>query len=51
MGREAAVTNVRVALRCRPLSKKELGDGDVSVFSKDGSTARLYDPDAESEAE
>ncbi|KAJ8610847.1 hypothetical protein CTAYLR_006466 [Chrysophaeum taylorii] len=45
MGREAEVTNVRVALRCRPLSKKELSEKDVSVFKKDGSTARLADPD------
>lgn len=51
MGRESEVTNVRVALRCRPLNNKETDEGDVSVFVKDGSTARLYDPDADTEVE
>ena len=37
--------NVKVALRCRPLSKKELSEGDRSIFEKDGNVARLQDPD------
>ena len=37
--------NVKVALRCRPLSKKELSEGDRSIFTKDGNVARLQDPD------
>ncbi|KAJ1460123.1 P-loop containing nucleoside triphosphate hydrolase protein [Pelagophyceae sp. CCMP2097] len=45
----AAVTNVRVALRCRPLSKKELGEGDTSCFTKEGSSARLKDGEDEVE--
>ena len=36
--------NVKVALRCRPLSKKELSEGDRSIFTKDGNVARLQDP-------
>ena len=48
---EAEVTNVRVALRCRPLSKKELSEGDVNVFSKDGNTARLLDPEQDKPVE
>ena len=38
--------NVKVALRCRPLSKKELSEGDRSIFTKDGNVARLQDPAA-----
>ena len=34
--------NVKVALRCRPLSKKELGEGDRSVFKKDNNIAKLH---------
>ena len=45
----AEVTNVRVALRCRPLSKKELGEGDVSVFEKDGSMAKLKTDEKDAE--
>ncbi|KAH8095483.1 hypothetical protein JL720_2785 [Aureococcus anophagefferens] len=42
---EAEVTNVRVALRCRPLSKKELSEKDINVFSKEGNIAKLVDPE------
>ena len=39
------VQNVQVAVRCRPLSAKELKEGSASVFEKVGAqTARLVDP-------
>ena len=47
----AEVTNVRVALRCRPLSKKELSEADVSVFRKEGETLAKLDMDVEGESE
>ena len=41
---EDATQNIRVAVRCRPLSKKELGNNEKSIFSIDGGNVCLRNP-------
>ena len=44
MADESEVTNIRVAVRCRPLSKKELAAGEKSIFSLRSGNVCLQDP-------
>ena len=41
---EDATQNIRVAVRCRPLSKKELGNNEKSIFSISGGNVCLTNP-------
>ena len=37
--------NIRVAVRCRPISKKEIAEGAKSVFSRMGQEAVMTNPE------
>ena len=41
----AEVQNIRVAVRCRPLSKKELKNNEKSIFSITSGNVQLRNPD------
>lgn len=41
---EAAVTNIKVAVRCRPMSKSELVKAEKSCFRIENGTACLENP-------
>jgi len=41
---EDATQNIRVAVRCRPLSKKELGNNETSIFSINSGNVQLKNP-------
>ncbi|GMH66787.1 hypothetical protein TL16_g04507 [Triparma laevis f. inornata] len=44
MSTDGEAQNIRVAVRCRPLSKKELGNNEKSIFSIDGGNVCLKNP-------
>ena len=44
---EDATQNIRVAVRCRPLSKKELGNNEESIFSMDSGNVCLKGPEGQ----
>jgi hypothetical protein len=41
---EESTQNIRVAVRCRPLSKKELGNNEKSIFSINSGNVELKNP-------